>query len=171
MFVKLDARIVNMDRPPTPSDLVAARVRQARVSRGMTVADLAARCGELGVPQLTAQAVYKIEGQRESATRPPRRVTVDELLVLAAALDIAPVHLLTGLDDAAPYPVTPSVSVRAVVARRWIRGWPQSMGLPGVSDQKRYLAQTPGSEDDVEYLTAGEYEKVRHILEPGSEGK
>ena len=135
----------------------------------MTTNQLADRCAQLGAPWLTAQALYKLEGQRDSATRKPRRVTVDELLVLACALDIAPVHLLTGLDDLEPYPVTPSLSVRGVVARRWIRGWPQSMGLPGVTNQKRYLAQTPASEDDVEYLTAGEYAKVRHILEPESE--
>jgi transcriptional regulator with XRE-family HTH domain len=151
------------------SDVVAARVREVRGKRGMTVAELAARCAELGVPELTAQALYKLEQRRQGKLR-PRPVTVDELLVLALALDIAPVHLLAGLDDQAPYPATPSVSVRAVVARRWMRGWPQSEGLPGYTDQKRYLGTTPDSEDDVEYLTRGEYDRVRHILEPESEG-
>lgn len=159
-----------MANESTASDVVAARVRRIRKGRGMTVADLAERCAQLGAATLTAQALYKLEGQRESAGRRPRPVTVDELLVLAAALDIAPVNLLAGLDDSAPYPVTPSVSVPAVVARRWMRGWPQSMGLPGITDQKRYMAQTPDSEDDVEYLTAGEYARVRHILEPENEG-
>lgn len=152
----------------TPSDLAAARVREMRTRRGMTVAQLAARCAELGVPELTAQALYKLEQRRPGKLR-PRPVTVDELLVLALALDIAPVHLLAGLDDQALCPVTPSVPVRAVIARRWMRGWPQSMGLPGISDSKRYLGATPDSEDDVEYLTAGEYARVRHILEPESE--
>lgn len=152
----------------TPSDLVAARVREWRTKRGMTVAQLAARCAELGVPELTAQALYKLEQRRPGKLR-PRPVTVDEALVLSLALDIALVNLLAGLEDQAPYPVTPSVSVRAVVARRWMRGWPQSVGLPGITNQKRYLGATPDSEDDVEYLTAGEYAKVRHILEPESE--
>ncbi len=135
----------------------------------MTTEKLAARCAELGAPQLTAQALYKLEGQRNPAKRRPRPVTVDELLVLALALDIAPVNLLAGTDDLAPYPVTPAVSVRTVVARRWMRGWPQSHGLPGITNQNRYLDTTPDSEDDVEHLTRGEYDKVRHILEPESE--
>ncbi|SRR6266487_944828 len=107
----------------TPSDVVAARVRQVRTKRGMKVADLAARCAELGAPQLTAQALYKLEGQRESATRRPRPVTVDELLALSLALNVAPVHLLVPPDDPRePYPVTATVTEQASSVRAWIRG-------------------------------------------------
>jgi transcriptional regulator with XRE-family HTH domain len=112
-----------MDRPPTPSDVVAARVRQVRKRRELTVPELAERCAAIGAPQLTAQAIYKIEGQRESATRSPRQVTVDELLALAAALNVAPVHLLVPVDDvAAPYDVTATVNQQAWAVREWIRG-------------------------------------------------
>jgi transcriptional regulator with XRE-family HTH domain len=154
----------------TVSDEVAARVRQWRKRRGWKPADLAARCAELGAPDLTENIIENIESRsRRGGTKRPRPVTVDELLVLALALDIAPVNLLADTDDQAPCQVTPAVSVRAVVARRWMRGWPQSEGLPGITDSKRYLGATPDSEDDVEYLTRGEYARVRHILEPGSE--
>ena len=156
----------------TVSDEVAARVRQWRKRRGWKPADLAARCAELGAADLTENIIENIESRsRRGGTRRPRPVTVDELLVLALALDIAPVHLLAGMEDQAPCPVTPSVSVRAVVARRWVRGWPWSEGLPGYTDRKRYLGAIPDGEDDVEYLTRGEYAKVRHILEPESEDK
>jgi transcriptional regulator with XRE-family HTH domain len=153
----------------TVSDAVAARVRQVRKRRGWKPADLAARCTELGAGDLTENVIENIESRSARASKHPRPVTVDELLVLALALDIAPVHLLADTDDQAPCQVTPAVSVRAVVARRWMRGWPQSEGLPGYTDSRRYLGATPDSEDDVEYLTRGEYARVRHILEPGSE--
>src|SRR5260370_36781588 len=122
MFVKLSCRIVNMDRAPTPSDVVAARVREVRGKRGLTVAQLAERCAAIGAPQITVQAIYKIEGQRESATRPPRQVTVDELLALAAALNVAPASLLVHPDDIEPYSVTGAVIRVAPEVRQWIRG-------------------------------------------------
>jgi hypothetical protein len=112
-----------MANSPTPSDAVAARVKQVRKRRDLTVADLAARCAELGAPQLTAQALYKLEGQRESAGRRPRPVTVDELLALALALNVAPVHLLVPPDEPdTPYRVTATVTERRFLVRGWIRG-------------------------------------------------
>ena len=112
-----------MANESTPSDVVAARVREVRGKRGMTVADLAARCAELGAPGLTAQALYKLEGQRDPAKRRPRPVSVDELLTLAVALNVAPVHLLVPVDDPdADYPVIGGVLARRFGVRAWIRG-------------------------------------------------
>jgi transcriptional regulator with XRE-family HTH domain len=105
-----------------PSDVVAARVREVRGKRKLTVAEVADRCAALGAPDLTAQALYKLEGRRPGKLR-PRPVTVDELLVLAAALNVAPVHLLVPPDDPdAPYRVTAKVTTRRFSARAWIRG-------------------------------------------------
>jgi hypothetical protein len=111
-----------MANKQTPSDVVASRVRQVRTKRGMKVADLAARCAELGAPQLTAQALYKLEGQRESATRRPRPVSVDELLALGLALRCNPVHLLVPPDDDSPYAITGTTAAPARQVREWIRG-------------------------------------------------
>jgi transcriptional regulator with XRE-family HTH domain len=111
-----------MDNKKTPSDLIAARVRQVRTERGMTTAQLADRCADLGAPLLTAQALYKLEGQRESASRRPRPVTVDELLALALALDVAPANLVVPLDDDQPWAITETVTERAFEARQWFRG-------------------------------------------------
>jgi hypothetical protein len=112
-----------MARAQTPSDILAERVRDVRTKRKLTVPGLAERCAEHGAPQLTTQAIYKIEGQRKSSTRPPRRVTVDELLALALALNVAPVHLLVPPDDSdAPYPVTSKVTESRFSVRAWIRG-------------------------------------------------
>jgi transcriptional regulator with XRE-family HTH domain len=133
-----------MANESTPSDVVAARVREVRTRHGLTTAQLAARCAALGAPGLTAQALYKLEGQRDPAKRRPRPVTVDELLVLALALDVAPVHLLvpTGYDE--DYRITGAVSTRAASARAWIRGVLQ-LQLPG-QDARVYYSEVPEGE-------------------------
>jgi transcriptional regulator with XRE-family HTH domain len=89
-----------MDNASTPSDQVARRVRELRTDRNMTVKDLAARCAEEGMPGLTAQTLYKLEAQRDPAKRKPRPVSVDELLVLARALDVPVSELLIGVGAA-----------------------------------------------------------------------
>ncbi len=129
----------------TASDIVAATVREVRGKRGMTVSDLAARCAELGAPRLTAQALYKLEGQRDPAKRRPRPVTVDELMALARALDIAPLYLLTGLGrDSEPYQVTGNVRERTGKVRQWICGTIEGGNMRGV-DRLAYLTQRPES--------------------------
>ncbi len=151
-----------MTDSPTPSDLIAERIRKLREDRGMTVAELAARCKAAGMPRLTAQVLYKLEGQR--ANRNPRPVAVDELLVLAFALDIAPVHLIAGLDDDEPLPVSPDWTVDAPGARKWIRGLVPLSG----GDKKRFEANVPASEQDTIWFTVADatnYEQVSLALE------
>jgi transcriptional regulator with XRE-family HTH domain len=129
----------------TPSDVVAARVREVREKRRMTTVDLAARCAALGAPQLTVQALYKLEGRRESpASHRPRPVTVDELLALAAALNVAPVCLLVPPDDyQEPYVVTATVTKGRFAVRAWIRG----VGpLLGDDDPREFYAELPRGE-------------------------
>lgn len=93
-----------MDNAKTPSDLVAQRIRELRKGR-MTAAELAARCAEEGMPGITAQVIYKLEGQRTKRT--PRPVSVDELLVFARALDVPVSELLIGV-GAGYGPMNPS---------------------------------------------------------------
>jgi transcriptional regulator with XRE-family HTH domain len=98
------------------SDLIAAQVKQVRARRGYTVKDLAARCSELGAHELTANVLTNIEVRR-------RDVSADELLVLALALDVAPVHLLTPPPGAATaLAVTADVVADPETAALWIRG-------------------------------------------------
>ncbi len=106
----------------TASDTVAARIRDVRAKRKLRVADLAERCAALGAPGLTAQALYKLE-QRDPAKRRPRAVSVDELLVLALALNVAPVHLLVPVDGPGErYQVTAKAAASRFSVRAWIRG-------------------------------------------------
>ncbi len=127
--------------------MVAARVREVRGKRHLTVAELADRCAEIGAPELTAQALYKLEGRRPGKLR-PRPVTVDELLALAAALNVAPVHLLVPIDGfRESYQVTGGISARAAYVREWIRG-----RLPlRDADLREFFSQIPRAEHDWRY--------------------
>jgi transcriptional regulator with XRE-family HTH domain len=129
-----------MANEPTVSDLVAERLRGLLKDQGMTVRDLADRCKAVGMPKLTAQALYKLVGQRARKDRPPRPVTVDELLVLAYALDVNPLYLICGLDDEAVIPVAPQIRpVSAMEVWNWVQGL---SALPGV-DKEAYAMSLP----------------------------
>lgn len=98
------------------SDLIAGQLKQLRARRKLTVKDLAARCQELGGTELTANVLTNIEVRR-------RDVSADELLLLALALDVAPIHLLTPPPDAATgLAVTPDVVADPEAAALWVRG-------------------------------------------------
>jgi transcriptional regulator with XRE-family HTH domain len=121
---------------------VAARIRAVRRKRELTVSELAERCATAGFPELTEAALYNLEGRR-TGKRPPRPVSVDELLALARVLQVAPVHLLVSPDaEDEPYHVTPGVTAPARQVRYWIRGYEL---LPDDSRQL-YLTEVPPSE-------------------------
>jgi transcriptional regulator with XRE-family HTH domain len=124
---------------PTPSDVVAGRVREVRRKRGLTVAQLAERCAELGMPGLTEQAIYNLEaGRADKQGRRRRAVTVDELLALSLALDVAPVHLLVSPDtDGEPQEITPARVEPASAVRDWVRGVPTLDGI----DPRAFFAE------------------------------
>lgn len=153
-----------MDRELTPSDLVAKQVRELRSARGMTVKQLSARCAELGV-RLSEQALYKLEAQRDVADRPARPVTVDELLALAYALDVAPVYLITGMGgEDEELPVLPLRSFATGRARKWIRGLSP---LPGVNNH-RFEINRPEDEANSRWFVvrdATSYEQLERALE------
>jgi transcriptional regulator with XRE-family HTH domain len=135
-----------MERHTAVSDAVARRVRQVRTRREMTVPELAARCAEFGAPQITAQALYKLEGQRESAARRPRQVTVDELLALALALNCPPLYLVIPPDDLdEPYPITATMANSRRNVAEWFAGEGPIMprGLHLVGDIRKYYSELP----------------------------
>jgi hypothetical protein len=81
----------------------------------MTAQQLCDRCAALGAPGITTNVLANIETRR-------RDVSVDELLVLALALDVAPMHLLAP-DGAVRLAITPTASVtESDELRRWLRG-------------------------------------------------
>lgn len=131
--------------------MAAVRVKQLRAKRGMSAAQLARRCADLGAPALTTNVIANIETRR-------RDVSVDDLLVFALALDVPPIHLLTPAPGdpeapasmrsqrgdgraepgpAATFAVTPEVRVEdPQLVRRWIQG---QEALPA-GDARRYYS-------------------------------
>ena len=134
--------------------MVAVRIKEVRTRRGLTAAQLAIRCAGVGRPDLTASAISNIEtGRRDNTGRRRRDVTVDELLALAKALQVSPVHLLVppAADDE-PYQVTPEVAAPALHVREWVRGY----GLLPGDDRQVYLSEVP----------PGEFEEIEGLLFP-----
>lgn len=117
-----------------PSGTLAALLPAIRQRRGLNAQALADRIKELG-GKLDRAAVSKIENGM-------RGVSIDEALLLAVALDVAPLHLFLPRDDDQTVTLAPEVMVTATQARRWIRGLEP---LPG-RDDRAYRTEVPESE-------------------------
>ncbi|MFD8615473.1 helix-turn-helix transcriptional regulator [Streptomyces sp. NPDC059631] len=113
-----------------PVGVIATRVREVRNRHGWTAQDLADRLTEIGLPWNRTTVVKLENGKREN-------VTVNELLALSLALNVAPVNLLVSLSDA-PYKITPLRTENADTVRAWVRG---EMCLPGAEDARTYFAE------------------------------
>lgn len=107
----------------TVSDLAGRRIKETRLRRGWTAAQLAARCADLGAPELTASVIANVEtGRRDQSGRRRRFVTVDELLTLAYALDVAPVLLFVPVGEDTRLQLAPNVAVDSFQALSWVSG-------------------------------------------------
>lgn len=105
------------------SDVVADQVRHYRDAREMRRVDLAIRCSELGWPALTEGALFNLEtGRRNAAGIRRREVTADEIMVLAAALDVPPVTLMLPIGESAAVEILPGRTVPVAEAADWISG-------------------------------------------------
>lgn len=159
MFRNMASRFITMTNPEiyeqdeggnwsltgSPSDVVAQRVKEVRKRRNLTVQQLAKVCADMGASELTATMIYNIEsGRPDKDGNRRRQVTVDELMTLATALEVAPVHLLVppgpGAGDA-PEAVAAKAALH-VVLRDFIRG---TKPLPGM-DARAYFSETPPDE-------------------------
>jgi hypothetical protein len=100
-------------------------------------------CGPLGAADLTENVIENIESRSARASKRPRPVSVDELLTLALALNVAPVHLLVPPDDSEmPYQITQTVTAtNRFVARGWIRGI-----APISGDRREFDTEVPQDE-------------------------
>jgi transcriptional regulator with XRE-family HTH domain len=100
-----------------PGHILGARVRETRKLRDWSQGELARRVEELGYP-MSRVTITKIEKGGERADRAP----LQEVLVLAAALGVAPVHLIVPLEDDAAVEIAPKLRLSARQTRGWIRG-------------------------------------------------
>jgi transcriptional regulator with XRE-family HTH domain len=127
----------------TPSEVVARRVKEIRQKRRMTVAQLAARLDELGMPGLTEQALYNLEaGRPDPRGRRRRAISVDEMVALAQALDVLLLDLLAPVNDS-PDPIistTGTMTATRVEFREWARG---ERPLPSQDERLAYAELPP----------------------------
>lgn len=99
---------------PAPSEVVGAELRRVRTRKEWTQDDLAARVTELGVTMNRA-TVAKIETGA-------RNVSVDDVFLLACALDVSPLRLLLPHDRGAMVAVAPEREEPAAIVRLWMQG-------------------------------------------------
>lgn len=105
------------------SDQVARRIAQLRQDRRLTREAVAAKCAELGRPEMTPAVLANLEGgRRDSAGRRRRDVRVDELAVLAVVLDVPVVSLLVPVGSGEPVELLPGTVEDSWTAYRWIVG-------------------------------------------------
>ncbi|WP_030543094.1 helix-turn-helix domain-containing protein [Streptomyces albus] len=139
-----------------PVTVVARRVKELRGRNGFTAQQLAERLKKDQGLSWDRGTVTKLEtGRRQS-------ISAVELLALARALNVAPVHLLVPLDDR-PYEVTPHETYPAGRVRDWLRG---TAPLPGV-DTRIFRSEAPEDEwrdPDLPDQAQAENEVSRHLL-------
>ncbi len=132
-----------------PSDYLAARIREVRCARNLTVAQLAGHCAQLGEPRLTASVINNIEsGRRHQDGSRRRHITVDELLALALALNAPPLYLLIPPDDMeTPYPITSTEVLPRYQVAAWFAGvGPILQPMSSAGDTRLYYSERPLTE-------------------------
>jgi transcriptional regulator with XRE-family HTH domain len=105
------------------SDLVGSQLERLRKQRGLTRAEVAERCSWLGMPEITPAALSNIETGRKDETGQRRRdITVDELVVLAMALQAVPATLLAPVGSSERVELIRGRADDAWSAYRWLIG-------------------------------------------------
>lgn len=102
------------------SDIAGRRIREIRQRYGWTAKELADRCAELGAPRITATVVTNLETRR----RATREITLDEVLILARALEVPPLQLMVPLDAGEALEVAPGTELDGMEAVHWIAADP-----------------------------------------------
>lgn len=115
------------------SDTVGERITTWRKRRGFNRQRLAAECARLGMPELTLSALTNIEsGRRQHGVR-RRAISVDEVAVIAYALDVPPLLFLLPYPDADTVDLLPGATSPWQVALDWLTGRdlpPEGLGHP-----------------------------------------
>lgn len=130
-----------------PTAIVASRLRELRSSLDLSAQKLADRCAEHGMPQLNRWLITNIEtGRRES-------ISVDELYVLARALDVSPIHLLTPYDDQEVF-VTPVEQHPSERVHQWVAA------QQPLDDDSLVLVAEPAGWNDLETFLETRYQRI-----------
>ena len=124
------------------ADRVAVeQIKALRQRQGISQAKLAQRLTELGL-EFTQAAIARLETGRT------RNLSIHDLFALAAALDVAPVHLLAGSFTDTDVQVVGNTTLSPRYCRDWIRG---RRPLPD-ADARPYYQQVAAEEHDIYQL-------------------
>lgn len=136
------------------AQVVARRVREIRDKRGWSAQKLAEKCAEAGAEHLDRDVLANLETGRR------RNVSIDEVLVLALVLDVAPIHLF--IDPASAFMHVGRWTVAAPVVREWVRG---NFPLPS-QDKRVYRTEVPEYEwEQTEARGASTPDEVKAFIE------
>lgn len=138
----MDSTLGNEGWPERFTAGVAAQIGHYRESRGLSFQQLADKCSKLGYPTLRTTLANLENGRRKS-------ITMHEVLVISAALNVPPVLLLfPGLAQSA-VEVLPGMDSPAFGAAQWFSGEQALVTLQDIPDVGRVpvLANLNGYDD------------------------
>ncbi len=98
-----------------PSETFARRVREVRRRKPWRQQDLSDRLREFDWV-IDQSVIARIENPKK------RPVSLDEAIVISAALGTTPIHLIVDPTDVEPLHLAPNHAVNAREARQWLRG-------------------------------------------------
>ena len=130
-----------------PSAVLCDELRRCRLRKEWTQDDMAKRVTELGIA-VDRATIAKIETGK-------RNVSVDDVFVLAMALDVSPIQLLLPHEVAAPVAVTPTTTEIAGRVRAWMRGY-VPLNWRDVKAQRFYFEQIGDDEWQMDQLGIAE---------------
>jgi transcriptional regulator with XRE-family HTH domain len=154
---------VQLADPLRPGDVARLMIHRLRQERGWTQAQLAARLEQTGHP-LGQTNLSRIESGQ-------RRLSIDDLTAICAALNVSPLRVLTGdrLDPQPPVTVVPPVTVPLSRYRSWLRS---TTPLPAPTDW-RQVSQVPWTNAFRAVLapedTTGLQQKLANDLTPAAQ--
>jgi transcriptional regulator with XRE-family HTH domain len=146
------------DWPIKMTARIGERVARLRAEREMTVQALADRCAELGV-SLGRVTLTKLEGGKRQA------ITPAELVVLAAALDAAPIELLYPIGYEEHVEVLPGRMVDPLAAVRWFAG---ELNMDAAAD-RTVLRGPPVGKESAPYLLQQHRDSVDDVVKAEGE--
>lgn len=114
---------------------IAQEMRQARKAAGLTMAEVAQRCADRGLPEITEHSMKNLESGRKTS------ISVADFFVLADVLNVPPVTLLFPLGTSATVEALPGQPVSTWDALAWFTG-ETPLGEPAVEGTSRAVLDT-----------------------------
>lgn len=112
-----------MTKAPTVAETIAHRVRKYRRERDWSVRQLADECAKRGATTLTQASLTNIErGLTSTSGRGSRAVSVEEMLTLAAVLQVPPIMLMVPFGEHNAVEVSPGVTMEPWTVSKWLFG-------------------------------------------------